>query len=321
MMGIAMRFASLTAFLVLGLVAEARAQNPPVPKFEFQKPPEKPVDWKVQSKGGFLLTTGNSRSTNGTLSLNGSRHSGDNKLSLQGGIAYGRSRVSTPVVTPIGGTNFVTGFADRSETSQNEWNAQGRYDRFLTENNAAYILGQIASDKVAGKFLFGGGQIGYSRQIWKSERHTAVAELGYDFSYESYVSTPGTDQGTVAIHSARVFLGELFSITKDTGLDLSAEALFNLNEEKEALVASNTAMEEKGVDAFEDTRLVGKATLTTSLWKNLAFGFGFTFRYDQNPALRPIPGSAGGASYAPGALRFSDKVDTSTEATLVFTFL
>lgn len=61
--------------------------------------------------------------------------------------------------------------------------------------------------------------------------------------------------------------------------------------------------------------------MTTTLWKKLSFGVGFTIKYDQNPAPQPIPSSIKGAKYAPGFQAFADEVDTLTEATLIFTFL
>jgi hypothetical protein len=75
------------------------------------------------------------------------------------------------------------------------------------------------------------------------------------------------------------------------------------------------------VKAFKDTRVIGKVGLTTTLRTNLSLGVGFTVRYDQNPAPRPIPPSAKGAMYAPNFQPFSDKVDTLTDLSLVLTFL
>lgn len=289
------------------------AQSPSPPEFSFDKPPDKPAEWKVQSKGGLLVTSGNSRAQTGTLALDGSRLEGNNKISFNGAGAYGRSSVLVPVTDAAGN---VTGFDRQARTSTNEWKTRGRYDRFFTPNNAAYVLGQLGADKIAGKQLYGGGQVGYSRQIYKSDQHTAVAELGYDFSYESYVQSPGKEIDAVAIHSARLFVGELFSITKETGLTGGVEALFNLNKEQ-ALDASDPTGATKGVGAFKDTRVIGKVGLTTVLRKRLSFGFGFTVKYDQNPAPRP----SGGAMFAPMFQPFCDKVDTLTEATLLYTFL
>jgi hypothetical protein len=75
------------------------------------------------------------------------------------------------------------------------------------------------------------------------------------------------------------------------------------------------------VAPFGDTRLLGKVTLTTMLWKNVSAGLGLTVKYDQNPAPRPVPSSAKGAKYADTFHPFADRWDTLTELNLVVTFL
>src|SRR5262249_1688088 len=123
----------------------------------------------------------------------------------------------------------------------------------------------------------------------------------------------------VSIHSARLFVGETLTLTPSSGITASVEALLNLNKEG-AAINVNTMM--PGVDALHDTRVVGKLGLTSTLWKRLSLAFGFTLKYDQNPAPLPIPaGAAPGAAYAPGFLPFAEKVDTLTEANLIYTFL
>ena len=79
---------------------------------------------------------------------------------------------------------------DREPTSRrtNNWLVKGRYDRFFTANNSGYAAASAAADKIAGKSFYGGGQVGYSRQVYKSPMHLLVAELGYDFSHERYVA-------------------------------------------------------------------------------------------------------------------------------------
>lgn len=296
----------------------ARAQDAAIPSYEYGKAPEKAkptVEWKVQAKGGLLLTTGNSETGSGTMALDGSRQSGMNKLSLNGGVAYGRSRIMTPVSND--GTN-TTSLARQTDTTTNQWKAKGRYDCFLTPNNSVYALAQIGADRIAGKELYGGGQAGYSRQLVKSDQHTLVAEIGYDFSYESYVQSPGKTIDSVGIHSGRLFVGELWTLSKETGITASGEALFNLNKEQ-ALNANDDSGNSKGVDAFKDTRLIGKLGVTTLLHKSLSLALGFTVKYDQNPAPLPLP--SGAMPYAPNFLPFADKVDTLTEATLIYTFL
>jgi hypothetical protein len=147
------------------------------------------VEWTVQSKGGVLITTGNSQSRSVVGGVSAGRKSGDNKISLEGSAAYGRSNILVPVLTG----DEVTALDRQGVTTTNEWRARGRYDRFFTANNAAYVLGQIAATRSPASASSAAGRIGYSRQLVKSERHTTVAELGYDFSYESYVQQAGRD--------------------------------------------------------------------------------------------------------------------------------
>lgn len=302
----------------LQLARPAAAQTNP--KFEFAKPEEvKVVEWKAQAKGGVLVTTGNSRTTNGSLGATASRKEGGNKLTLDGALAYGKSTVFAPVFGDATNPTQITALEERSVQTTNSWLIRSRYDRFFTLNNSGYASGQAAADKVAGKSFYGGGQVGYSRQVLKTEMHLVVAELGYDFSYESYVAQPNKTLDAISVHSARVFAGETLKLSTATGITASVEALFNLNTEGKAL---NVNTGTPGVDPFKDTRVVGKLGLTTTLFKSLSMSLGFTLKYDQNPAPRPVPsGSPAGSSYAPTFLPFADKVDTLTEATLVYTFL
>jgi hypothetical protein len=310
------------ALLLFGLAGTAAAQSEP--KFSFAKPEEvKPgapvvpaIEWKAQVKGGLILTSGNSQTTNGTLGLTASRKQGDNKLAIEAGLAYGESNIVVPTVDA---TNMITALDRRSVVTTNNWIAKARYDRFFTANNSGYASGQLASDKIAGKELAGGGQAGYSRQLAKTDHNLLVVELGYDFSHESYVEQPGKTLDPVTIHSARIFAGDTLKLTPESGANASIETFLNLNNEGKAInVNSGTP----GVDAFHDTRIIGKLGLTTTLRKSLSVAFGFTVRYDQNPAPLPVPsGSPAGAAFAANFQPFAEKTDTATEVTLTYAFL
>jgi putative salt-induced outer membrane protein YdiY len=326
------------SLLATALVATAgaclfatQAQAQVDPKFTFAKPSAPPtetvpVEWTAQSKGGYNLSAGNSQTQNLTFGVTASRKEGDNKLTLEGGIAYGTSKNLVPIIEDT--THTVVGLDRQEVVSTNNWLVKGRYDRFLTEHNSLYVSAQGAADKVTGKKFFGGGQLGYSRQVLKTDRHLVVAELGYDLTFESYAQvgdTPAPD--AVSIHSARVLVGETLKLTDQTGLTASVEGLFNLNKETKAEDASNGTI---GVKAFADTRLVGKVAVTSTLYKSLSLGLGFTFKYDQNPSRRPLPKLPDGATYPsdpPGTtnpiyvpFRYADSLDTITEATLIYTF-
>jgi hypothetical protein len=286
-------------------------------------PPPPAVEWKAQVKGGFLMTSGNAQTTGASVAGNVSRKEGNNRLTFDAGAAYGRSNVVNPVIvtdtTVTPNTNTITGIGRKDIETNNNWFTKGRYDRFFTTNNSGYVSAQAAGDQVAGKSFYGGGQIGYSRQVYKSEMHLLVAELGYDLSYERYVQNPGTTHDPVTVHSARIFAGETLTLTKATGITASVEALFNLNKEGSALKYPSGTV---GVDSFDDTRVNGKLGLTTTLYKRMSISFGFLVKYDQNPAPLPIPsGSPPNAAFAMGFVPFADRVDTQTTATLVYTFL
>jgi len=309
---------SFTLALLSSTAGTALAQTDP--KFEFGKPEAvKTVEWKAQAKGGLLLTAGNSHTINGSVGASVSRKEGGNKLAFEGALAYGKSTVLAPVFGDPANPTQITALDERNVETTNSWLTRGRYDRFFTDNNAGYGTAQAAGDKIAGKSFYGGGQVGYSRQLVKSDLQLVVAEVGYDFSYESYVSQPGKTLDAVSVHSARVFAGETLKLSAATGITGSVEALFNLNKEDKA-ISVGTKM--PGVEPFKDTRVIGKLGVTTTLRKSLGMSFGFTLKYDQNPAPRPVPGgSPAGSGYAPTFQPFSDKVDALTEATLVYSFL
>ena len=288
---------------------------PPAPAVDVAPaaPPAPAVEWKAQSKGGFLMSSGNSQATNITVGVTGSRKHGNNKLELEGGMAYGRSKNLVADVDASTTPATVIGVHRNTVVSSNNWAAKGRYDRFLSENNVVYVSSQWGGDRIAGKSLFGGGQVGYSRQLVKDKWNLVVAELGYDFSYERYVQTGDP----VTVHSARMLVGETLSLSRETGLTASVEALLNLNHETKALNAGDGTT---GVDVLRDTRINGKVGISTNLFKKLGLGLSFTLKYDQNPAPRPVPAGAPAFPDEYHSWKFADKVDTFTEVTLLYTF-
>ncbi len=275
----------------------------------------KEVEWKAQAKAGFTLTTGNSQASNLTAGAMISRKEKANKLSVEGNIAYARSNIF--VAQDLNGNGLIDSPAELQRvatTTTNQWNAKARYDRFFTESDAAYILGDLAADKVAGKDLGGGGQIGYSRHLYKDDQQDLVGEIGYDLAYEKDVAAPNS----VIIHSARLFVGDQVKLNDSTSFFGNVEMLFNLNTETNALQAAPGYTATTGVDAFKDTRFNAKIGLTTHIWKNLSFTFSYTVKYDESPAPLPAPA---GTMFAATFVPFADKLDTLTEAALVIDFL
>ena len=313
-----------SAFALLG-AASARADDEP--KYDFGKAEEvKTVIWKASANAGFLLTSGNSSTVSVSGGLNISRNDGKNKLTLSGGGAYAQSQLRAPSDLPAAQGGNANGLIDTpteannrvSQTTSQNWLLRLRYDRFFTTRNSGYIDVYGGQDVVAGKSLMAGGQVGYSRLLLHSEMNELAAEVGYDFSFNQYVD-PATP--SVKIHSARIFVGYVLTLSKDTALGATLEGLFNGN----PIDVGPAGDPNTHFGPFEAYRIRGNAYLSTRLYKNISLRLAFTARYDNAPAPLNVKGvdlskplMLNGANV--GVAR-NEKLDTMTEAAIVVTFL
>lgn len=308
-----------TTWLLLdGAAALAQAN----PKFEHVKKSDsdKPV-WKSSASAGFLLATGNANSYTINGGGNVARIDPKNKIALDVNVAFGQA--TTPVFVDQN-ANMTADNDDEisSETKPTTrlWTTKLRYDRFFSANNAGFLSVLFGGNELAGKPFFGNVQLGYARNLYKSDRNEIFIEAGYDFSYEFYVyphepkmEVPAGMMAPITqlqIHSLRLFFGHNLKLTEDTGLFTGLEGLFNLNPLK-----APGFTDEQG--PFRDTRINFKTALNTKLYKSFSFRFSFTALFDNVPAPRALPGITLGTGYLP----VSQKLDTLSEAALVVTFL
>lgn len=239
-----------------------------------------------------------------------------------------------------------------SKTTAGFFLLKGRYDRFFTTNNAGFLSAFVGLDIPASKNILTGGQLGYSRQLLKTPRHELKAELGADVTYTNYILAADTvGNADLVLASARLFLGYNLTLGNNTQFIARAESLINLN--------PATIVERRAAPA-DATRVNAQLALTTKVWNRLSFRFSFGLRYDNCPAPNPnlkfapySPGvytPASGNGPASGLLtevscssleqslargeggataqdlaiyrvRYNQKLDSLTEANLVFTFL
>lgn len=293
----------VSALCLIALGGTARAADP---VFEKPKAPDEAADeveWKASVQAGLILTTGNSETTTTSVGASASRKEGMNKLQLDVNAAYARSSIF--IASDFNGDGFISAneIQRPSSTTTRAWEVKARYDRFLTTHNALYGLGKIGADEPAGKELLGGAQLGYSRQLYKTDTHELVGEGGYDFTYED--STAGD---AFAIHSGRVFTGYTGKLSDDTGVKVSTELLMNVN-------SLDTPAGE--IEPLEDTRVTSLIEVTTKLHDHISFSFGFTAKYDNAPSPRP----PFGVPYAAGFVPLADELDTITKASLIINFL
>lgn len=297
---------SMLAMLIsAALPSSALADDP---KFQFGKAEEvekvKEVEWDAAAEVGVVFTTGNSETTTVSGALKASRKTGYNKLAIEGSLTYARSGLR--VLEDMNGNGLIDDESEirtASSVTANTLASKIRYDRFLTKHNSLYIAALASRDVPAGKDAVLGGQVGYSRQIHKTEKTEAVAEVGIDYSHEDL-----TAGSSVSIISARGFLGFKGDMTEGTTLDTSIEALTNLNEETLATRGGEPAT------IGEDTRINGKAAINAKIGANLAFSTSIEMKYDRRPGPLALKNLAMG--FVPEA----STLDTIMKASLIYTF-
>ena len=300
-----MKHPSIGLVLIAGLLTGSAASADP--KFDHQDATVvkdvKDVEWEASAQGGMLLTSGNSEALTLSAGAQAKRREGDNQFQFAGEMAYGESSIFVIVDEDDSKTVTPNEVYEVNRVTTNQWLLTGRYDRFLPTKDSLYLSARLGADDPAGKDLLATVQGGYSYPVHVSKRHDVTLELGYDFSYEDMNVGDG-----VSIHSARAFFGWKGKATETTSIEAATEFLVNLNE---------TDTPTGKAEPAKDTRVNGSLALTSKLWGDLSFRFGFSFRYDTNPAPRP----AFDVPYADGYLPVAEELDTKTEASLIYKFL
>lgn len=296
------------SIVALALVASPYAPARGDPKFEMGKKEElkdvKEVTWTAKGEAGLVATTGNSQTTTITAGANVTRKDQDNKFD---GVLTGTfARATTRIASDANGDGAISADELSTATATSAENAalKLRYDRYLTELDSLYIAALGAIDRPAGKQFQGGGQVGYSRSLYRSPDHQALAELGYDLSYLRLTAGDST-----TIHSLRAFAGYKGKLTAETALEAALEALFNAN---------TLTFGARKAGPFEDARVNATIGVTTSLSSKLSLSASFAAKLDNFPA--PLP-KIGDLPFAPGFAPAADKLDTITKVSLIVKFL
>src|SRR5262245_3864883 len=98
------------------------------PKFDYGKPPEAPkpeekpaAEYKLQMKGGLLLTTGNARSLSVSGGVLASRKDARTKLTLEGGATFAQADVRVAHDDNMNGLLEPGEDARETKTTSNAW--------------------------------------------------------------------------------------------------------------------------------------------------------------------------------------------------------
>jgi hypothetical protein len=293
--------------LVIALLV-ATASSAAAQKFEYGKYDEvkdvKKVEWNATAEAGLVFTTGNSESVSGAGGIKASRKTGRNKLTLEGSAAYAKSGLW--ILFDQNGNGLIddnTEIISAETVTAETLAAKLRYDRFLTDLNSLFIAGLASRDTPAGKEAVWGGQVGYSRSLYKSKTALTLGEFGYDYSRED-----GVAKGpAISIHSLRAFLGHKATMTEGTDLDASMELLTNLN--------TLTLPTGRDGGPFQDTRFNVKVAISAKIGKNLAVQTSIECKYDRRPSPLAIK------NLAMGFVPESQRLDTIMKASFIYTFV
>lgn len=300
--------------LALGATAIAAAPvaAQPAPKFEYGKKDDvkdvKGTEWDATAEAGVVITSGNSRVTTLTGSFKATRKEAENKFSAEAAGAF--ARTANLVANDINGDMLLQSDEVRREDKDSAKNyaAKLRYDRFLTEKNSLFVAALIGADPLAGKDLTAGGQLGYSRLLYLSDRHELSGEFGYDFSYENFATDDPTATQSLSIHSARAFAGYKGKLNDNTTVEGSVELLANV---------LGQTINGRDVGSFEDFRTNLASSIAAKLSKSVALSFSFTAKFDNVPAPLAISGFMLDPDDPPEA----SKMDTTIKASLIVTLL
>jgi len=268
----------------------------------------KTTEWHASAEGGVVFTTGNSETTTATGGIKLARKTGNNLFAFEAAGAYAKAGVRT--IDDKNGNGLIDNDSEIVTTNTltaETVNVKARYDRFLTTDNSLFAAALASRDLPAGKYAVFGGQLGYSRQLYKSKTAESHAEIGYDFSEEELVASAGASRPTTAIHSARLYVGYKGELTPGATLDTSIEALSNLNHETLPTMQDGSA--------FYDTRVNLHAAIAAKIGKNLAFQTSVDSHFDNRPAPLIVPNEM----LAPGFVPPAGKLDTIMKASLIYT--
>ena len=296
---------SRTLVLLASFTALAHAD----PKFEAAGDKEAVKDvqgvmWTAKGEAGLVSTTGNSRTTSITVGADAVRKDKDNKLEATVAFTYASATTRTAGDANGNGVIDPGELSTSTQTSAENLMTKLRYDRYLTGADALYIAALAGLDKPAGMDFIGGGQAGYSRTLFKEGAHEILGELGYDLSYLQLSAGSSS-----TIHSGRVFAGYKGKVVKQTALEASVEALFNLNSVRFGM---------RTASAFSATRVNGLVGVTSALSSRLSLNASFTVRYANFPA--PLA-KIGSLPFAPDFEPEADKTDTILKVSLILSFL
>ena len=278
--------ASLLASTLFWVGTEASAQEH---QFSEKATDEAPDEDKVAFAvaAGGLFSGGNTRSWTLNVGSSFSWISGPHAFGAAGSFAYGRASLIEQLPD---GT-----FARRpwDDTTRNALLGL-RYDYFLTKMDAVFVAAKWRWDTFAGLDTRLQGQIGYLRNLFKTDKQRFWLEIGYDITYDNYDPDPFLNNALSemdmmtfmcadpnaadphcyddedVVHAARIYVGYTNDLYENIQFAWGTEVLLNL-------------------ENFEDVRVNLDLALRASLVERLQVEMKYRMLFDNVP-VPPAPG-------------------------------
>jgi putative salt-induced outer membrane protein YdiY len=250
--------------------------------------PKRP--WTDAADFGLVMTTGNSKALNFTLSNKFVYTWTNAEFTLD--AAALRTDTTTRTLSNDTAANTVTK-TEVDTTSAEMYALAGKYTHNIRENFFWYVGGGWVSNKPSGidnRYMAGGG-LGY--RFLKTEVQTLSLEFGLDYTKEA--QTTGLDQ---SFAGARAFLGYLYNISKTSSFTEDFTLLETL-------------------DDTSDLRARSVSAVTASISQKLALKVTLALLYDNQPVVVDVPPVL--PATQPAQFEY-DKLDTILTATLVVNF-
>ena len=203
---------------------------------------EPEADLSAELGGTFAGGNAVYRTVNGALAA-GYRWQ-RNKLSLDGSVAIGQAIIDAEGDGIIDDADRATGLQENARRYQ----ADLRYDRFLTERDALYVLAGAFVDPYAGYDLRAHEQLGYARILVASDATELRAEVGFDVAQEFYVE--GIDPATANIYAAKVLLGLTHQLNESVSVAEQVEVYENVIDPADVRVINGASVSAALSDVF-----------------------------------------------------------------------
>lgn len=215
--------ATVIAAMVLAVSSAVSAQ-PEAATQHAEQEAERPTEEETRltlTLGG-TLSYGNTRAAGVNLASGFSFRRSANVLTLDVGWVFGYSSVRA---------DDEVEFPDWSETANN-LTGRARYDRFLTDDDALFVVARARRDRFAGLDSRLTGQLGYLRNLFSEENHRFWVEVGYDITYDNFFpnSLLVDDENDRIQHSARLFIGYDNHVSDTFSYLMGLEALMDVTD-------------------------------------------------------------------------------------------